>query len=148
MWVDNDYVLDLQKELPNRVLLGASVHPYDFDFEDRVKKYVDKGAVLLKWLPSAQGIDLADDRAKAALVSLSRLGPGGKPLPLLLHTGSEYAIPPSDARVKPYDFLSWGRLDRIRNLLNRPRWLTPDTDALNENVRFALNEGTTVIFAR
>ncbi len=147
MWVDNDYVLDLQRELPERVLLGASVHPYDPGFEDRVKKYVDKGAVLLKWLPSAQGIDLADDRTKEALVRLSNLGPGGKPLPLLLHTGSEYAIPPCDHRVKSYDFLSWRRLDRLRNLLNRPRWLTPNIDGLNQNLRFALNEGTTIIFA-
>lgn len=147
MWVDNDYVLDLQKELPQRVLLGASVHPYDPAFENRVKKYVDQGAVLLKWLPSAQGINLADERTKNALVSLSKLGPGGKPLPLLLHTGSEYAIPPSDHRVKSYDFLSWGQLDRFRNLFNRPKWLKPNTATLNKNLKFALGEGATIIFA-
>jgi predicted TIM-barrel fold metal-dependent hydrolase len=147
MWVDNDYVLDLRKELPQRVLLGASVHPYDPDFENRVKKYVDRGAVLLKWLPSAQGIDLADERTRSALTGLAKLGPGGRPLPLLLHTGSEYAIPPWDRRVKPYDFLSWGRLDRFRNIFNRPKWIRPDAKKLNENLRAALSEGADIIFA-
>src|SRR5690606_34284493 len=54
MWVDNDYILDLRQGLGDKVLLGASVHPYDPKFEDRVRKYVEKGVVLLKWLPSAQ----------------------------------------------------------------------------------------------
>jgi len=147
MWVDNEYVLHLRRELPYRVLLGASVHPYDPNFEDRVRTYVDEGAVLLKWLPSAQGINLADERTRNALVKLATIGPDGGPLPLLLHTGPEYAIPPSNIRVKPYDFLSWGRLDRFRNLFHRPRWLTPDTKTLNANLRHALDQGTTVIFA-
>jgi len=147
MWVDNEYVLHLRRELPNRVLLGASVHPYDPNFEDRVRTYVDKGAVLLKWLPSAQGINLADERTRDALVKLATIGPGGGPLPLLLHAGPEYAIPPWDIRVKPYDFLSWGRLDWFRNLFHRPRWLKPDTETLNANLKHALDQGTTIIFA-
>jgi predicted TIM-barrel fold metal-dependent hydrolase len=147
MWVDNEYVLHLQRELPDRVLLGASVHPYDPDFEDRVKVYVDKGAVLLKWLPSAQGINLADERTRDAMVKLATIGPDGRPLPLLLHTGPEYAIPPWNIRVKPYDFLSWGRLDRFRNLFHRRRWFKPDAKAVNANLRHALDQGMTVIFA-
>ncbi|MEW6352578.1 MAG: hypothetical protein AB1646_26320 [Thermodesulfobacteriota bacterium] len=103
MWVDNDYVIELRRSLGDKVLLGASVHPYDDKFEDRVKYCVDKGAVLIKWLPSAQGIDLGDPRAAKAMGSLARLGPTGKALPLLLHCGVEYAIPPSNAREATLD---------------------------------------------
>ena len=46
MWVDNDYILDLQHSLGEKVLLGASAHPYDPNFKNRVKKYIDRGAVL------------------------------------------------------------------------------------------------------
>jgi predicted TIM-barrel fold metal-dependent hydrolase len=147
MWIDNDYVLHLQQELPDRVLLGASIHPYDPDFEGRVRNYVDRGAVLLKWLPSAQGINLADERTRDALLKLATIGPEGGPLPLLLHSGPEYAVPPWDVRVKPYDFLSWDRLDWFRNLFHFPRWIKPDTRAANANLRRALDEGATVIFA-
>lgn len=48
VWVDNEYVLNLCREAGDRILLGASVHPFAADFQARVKKYVDQ---LLKWLP-------------------------------------------------------------------------------------------------
>jgi len=67
LWVDNEYILDLRRSLGEKVMLGASVHPYDPDFQNRVRKYVEKDAVLLKWLPSAQQIDLADEKVKDAL---------------------------------------------------------------------------------
>ncbi len=46
MWVDNDYILDLRDRIGDKVMLGASVHPFDKNFEHRVKKYVDKGAAV------------------------------------------------------------------------------------------------------
>jgi len=147
MWVHNDYVLDLCRTVGDKVLLGASVHPYDLNFRDRVRKYVEQGAVLLKWLPSAQRIDLADDRVQEALVFLSKARDGG-PLPLLLHVGPEYAIPSPDPRTWSYDFLSWSWWDRARNSLRiSEKWHRPQMRKIDENLRGGLREGAVIVFA-
>ncbi len=148
MWVANDYVVGLRDELGDRVLLGASVHPYDPRFEDRVREAVDQGAVLLKWLPSAQAIDLADPRVTEALTLLARVGPGGGPLPLLLHVGAEYAIPPADPRQATFDFLRWTAADRLRNALRfRRRWQVPDVDGVHATLEAGLRDGAVIILA-
>jgi hypothetical protein len=147
MWVDNDYVLDLRQSLGEKVLLGASVHPYDPAFQSRVSKYVDKGAVLLKWLPSAQQIDLADGRVRDALTFLATARDGA-PLPLLLHNGPEYAIPSSDPRTSSYDCLSWTWWDEFTNSLRgAQRWHRPDTRRVEENLKAGLAAGGVIIFA-
>jgi len=147
LWVDNDYVLDLRQSLGDKVLLGASVHPYDPDFRSRVSHYVGQGAVLLKWLPSAQQIDLADERVREALTFLATAR-GGSPLPLLLHNGPEYAIPSSDPRTSSYDFLTWTRWDELRNNLRRSqKWYPPDTERIEENLKAGLGAGAVIIFA-
>jgi predicted TIM-barrel fold metal-dependent hydrolase len=147
MWVDNDYVLDLQRSVGDKVLLGASVHPYDPDFRARVEKYVGLGAVLLKWLPSAQQIDLGDARVREALSFLATAR-NGAPLPLLLHVGPEYAIPSSDKRTSSYDFLSWTWWDRVGNSLRGPkRWHRPRVKETEANLRTGLEEGAVIIFA-
>ena len=148
VWVDNDYVLDLRKELPDRILLGASVHPYDPAFKDRVKKYVDEGAVLLKWIPSSQQINLAEEKTATAMKFLATAGPGGKPLPLLLHVGPEFAIPSSDERTNPYNYLHWSGWDSFLNFMRfGKKWHVPKVKKIHQNLESALNEGTTIIFA-
>jgi hypothetical protein len=148
VWVDNDYVLDLRRTVGDKVLLGASVHPYDAEFENRVKKYVDSGAVLLKWLPSAQQISLADSRVRNRLEFLATAGTGGKPLPLLLHVGPEYAIPSTDSRTHTYDWLSWTFWDKLANFLRfGKRWHTPDVDSAHANMQAGLDAGASIIFA-
>lgn len=148
MWVDNQYVVELRRALGEKVLFGASVHPYDLAFVDRVKACVDDGAVLLKWLPSAQRIDLAEPQALAAMKRLARLGAGGRPLPLLLHVGGEYAIPPADERLKTFDFHSWSRCDDVVNRLRgRRRWETPRVAEVAGNIEEAAREGAVIIFA-
>jgi predicted TIM-barrel fold metal-dependent hydrolase len=147
MWVANDYVLELQRELPERVLLGASVHPFREDFETEVKRCVDRGAALLKWLPSAQRIDLADERIPGRLRFLATAR-GGKPLPLLLHCGPEYAIPPSDERLSTLDFLSWTRWEGFLNALRgSSRKAAPRVDQVHRNLDAGLADGAAVIFA-
>jgi hypothetical protein len=148
MWVDNDYVLDLRQSLGDKVLLGASVHPYDPNFERRVQKYVDKGAVLLKWLPSAQQIDLADERVRAALTFLATARDGA-PLPLLLHNGPEYAIPSSDPRTSSYDFFTWTWWDKLRNAFRGAdeKLHRPNTKKIEENLKAGLGAGAVIIFA-
>jgi hypothetical protein len=147
LWVDNDYVLDLQRSLGDKVLLGASVHPYDPDFRRRVETCVERGAVLLKWLPSAQQIDLADTRVRDALVFLASAR-DGQPLPLLLHIGPEYAIPSSDPRTSSYDYLSWSRWDELRNRFRGAgQWHRPRVDEIEANLKAGLGQGAVIIFA-
>ena len=148
MWVANEYVVDLRRALPNKVLFGASVHPYDPTFEARVKACVDQGAVLLKWLPSAQAINLADARVGKALKFLAAAAPGGRPLPLLLPVGSEYAIPPVDRRMTSLDFLSWSKVDATWNWFRgNKKWIRPDLKRLHENLRAGFDSGAIIIFA-
>ncbi|MGB2764269.1 MAG: hypothetical protein WBC02_10035 [Candidatus Aminicenantaceae bacterium] len=148
MWVSNEYILDLKRELPEKVEFGASVHPYDDNFLTRVKKCVDDGAVLLKWLPSAQQIDLAEEKSRKALIALAKAGPGNTPLPLLLHVGPEYAVHSTDERTKPYDFLSWTLMDKLANFFRfKKRWYTPNIKRIYENLNAALDEGAIIIFA-
>jgi hypothetical protein len=148
VWTDNAYVVSLRERLPQKVLLGASVHPYDPKFRERVEWCVEKGAVLLKWLPSAQQFTLADPRAADAMKFLATVNKG-KPLPLLLHTGGEYAIPTSVAATFSNDFLTWGWWDKFFNWF-RPkdkRWNTPQISEIDKNIRAALDAGAVIMFA-
>lgn len=148
MWVHNEYIIDkLRPELPDKVLLGASVHPYDPNFESRTRDMVAAGAVLMKWLPSAQEFSLADQRVGEAMKFLAT-AKNGKPLPLLLHVGGEYAIPPHSDKNKSNDFLSWTSSDGFWNWLRFGKaWYTPDIKGTHYNIRRALEAGTTIIFA-
>ncbi|UCE66413.1 MAG: hypothetical protein JSU85_16505 [Candidatus Zixiibacteriota bacterium] len=149
VWVDNDFIVkELKKILPEKVLLGASVHPYDPQFLDRIKKYVDEEAVLIKWLPSAQMIDLAEEKTRDAMLSLATIGHNGKPLPLLLHIGPEFAIPTTDQRTGSYDYLTWSWSDKLINSMRgRKRWHRPKTHKIHENLKAGLDEGLIIIFA-
>lgn len=68
----------------NNLLFGASINPYRHDAIKRLDEVAAKGAVLMKWLPSIQGIDPADERLIPFYTRLRELG-----LPLLTHTGEE-----------------------------------------------------------
>lgn len=148
MWIDNAYILQLQKELPDRIEFGASVHPYAADFRERVARCVDDGAVLLKWLPSAQQIDLAHPKTREALLHLATAR-AGEPLPLLLHVGPEYAIPTTDPRTRGWDFLSWSLRDELLNRLRRRRnrWHRPNVVQALDNLRAARDAGAVIILA-
>ena len=148
--MDNDYILEqLAPAADGKVLLGASVHPYDPQFKTRVAHYASAGAVLLKWIPSAQQINLADPRVRNALEFLATAGNGGRPLPLLLHVGPEYSIMTTDPRTWSYDFLSWSFWDKARNLLREKsmRWHTPEIEAIKANLCGGLDAGACIIFA-
>lgn len=148
MWVDNSYIVDkLRPKLPDRILFGCSVHPYDPNFEERVKDCVANGAVLIKWLPSAQEFTTADERVREAMKFLAT-AKNGKPLPLLLHTGGEYAIPPHDPKTMSYDFLSWTWWDGLWNSLRfKKAWYKPDIKKVRANLKAALDAGAIIIFA-
>jgi len=148
MWVNSDYIVQELMPRSNKILLGASAHPYDPNFNARVQDYVEKGAVLLKWLPSAQHIDLAEDKTRDAMISLATAKPGGKPLPLLLHIGTELAIPSVDNATNGYNCLRWDWKDKLANFFRgSKKWLVPKLEKIRENLEAALNAGAVIIFA-
>ncbi|HEY3490583.1 MAG TPA: amidohydrolase family protein [Candidatus Deferrimicrobiaceae bacterium] len=93
MYVPNDFVRDGVRRYQN-LLYGASVNPYRKDAIARLEEASRDGAVLVKWLPSIQGIDPADPRLIPFYLRMKALG-----LPLLTHTGSESSFTCSDDRL-------------------------------------------------
>lgn len=85
--VANDYVAELVGKYP-KTLFGASVHPYRRDALAELERCVDRGAVLLKWLPIVQDFNPADPRCLPLYEALAHHS-----LPLLCHTGGEAALP-------------------------------------------------------
>jgi mannonate dehydratase len=87
--VPNSYLAGVAAH--EKVLLGASVHPHRDDALDALDEAVEMGAVLCKWIPSAQDIDPAAGRHEAFYRKLAELD-----LPLLCHVGAEHAIPDAE----------------------------------------------------
>lgn len=83
IYIPNDFVAREVRRYPN-LLFGASINPYRRDAIQRLEKAAADGAVLVKWLPSIQHIDPADERLIPFYLKLKELG-----LPLLTHTGEE-----------------------------------------------------------
>jgi predicted TIM-barrel fold metal-dependent hydrolase len=87
LYVTNGYVLELSKQRKN-VLFGASVNPYRKDALKELEWCIDRGAVLLKWLPIVQGFDPSDVRCFPIYEMLAH-----HKVPLLAHTGGEKSLP-------------------------------------------------------
>ena len=83
IFIPNEFVAAEAAKYPN-LLFGASINPLRPDALQLLEKAAQSGAVLLKWLPSIQHIDPADERLTPFYLGLKQLG-----LPLLTHTGSE-----------------------------------------------------------
>lgn len=90
LYVPNRYLANLARE-NDRILFGASVHPYRPDWENELQYCLDNKAVLCKWVPSSQQIDLMHTKCEAFYNKLA-----ANNLPLLCHVGPEAAIPPYD----------------------------------------------------
>ena len=86
IYVPNEFLAAEVPKHPN-LLWGASVNPYRPDALERLDWARAHGAVLIKWLPSVQHIDPADQRLIPFYKKLIELG-----LPLLTHTGSEHSF--------------------------------------------------------
>ncbi len=107
LYVPNSYVSALANG-NLRVLFGASVHPYRPDWEDELRFCMQNEAVLCKWIPSSQQIDLTHPKCLSFFRKLVDYK-----LPLLCHVGPEGAIPPFD---EPSQELNSPRL--LRNALD------------------------------
>lgn len=84
--VPDEHVLALARAHPE-FLACASVHPYRRDALARLEAAAAGGAVAVKWLPPAMGIDPADPLCGPYYAKLVELG-----LVLLVHTGEERAV--------------------------------------------------------
>jgi predicted TIM-barrel fold metal-dependent hydrolase len=111
-----------------------------------VQQCVSDGAVFLKWLPSSQQFPLWHPKVRDAVKFLAT-AKNGAPLPLLLHTGVEYAVPTTDERTRPYDYLSWGFWDRFWNFWRRDKWYRPDVAGVLQTIDEALAEGAQITMA-
>ncbi|MGE0709910.1 MAG: amidohydrolase family protein [Planctomycetota bacterium] len=92
-YTPNDYVLELARRDPAHLLPAASVHPYREDALDELRRVAEGGAVALKWLPNAMGIDPLDARCDPYYALCAELG-----LTLLSHTGEEQAVDAEEAQ--------------------------------------------------
>jgi uncharacterized protein len=86
MVTDNDFVADLAS-VHEKVLFGASIHPYRRDALAELERVIDRGACLVKWLPGAQNIRADDPRCLPFYDMLAK-----HQIPLLCHTGAEIAL--------------------------------------------------------
>ncbi|CAN5310163.1 amidohydrolase family protein [soil metagenome] len=81
MIVPPAWVFEVCRRHPE-LLPGPSVNPLRRDALERLDECIDGGAVLLKWLPAAQGMDPADPRFAEFYRRMADAG-----LPLLVHAG-------------------------------------------------------------
>lgn len=91
--VPDRYVLDLARRYPE-IEACISVHPYRADAGDRVRAGAAEGAVAVKWLPNAMGIDPASALCDRFYEALAETG-----LPLITHGGAELAVRSGDHEV-------------------------------------------------
>jgi predicted TIM-barrel fold metal-dependent hydrolase len=86
-YIPNDYLFEVCDRYPS-LLPGISIHPYRRDALDELERCVERGAVLVKWLPSVQGMDPANPAIVPFYEQLV-----AHRLPLLVHTGREHTFP-------------------------------------------------------
>ncbi|MGQ9617970.1 MAG: amidohydrolase family protein [Candidatus Aminicenantia bacterium] len=97
LFTPNNYIISLCKR-NQKLLFGASVHPYRKDAIDELERCIENGAVLCKWIPSSQLIDPYNEKCVKFFKRLA-----DKNLPLLCHTGPEHAVPTSIPEFSKFD---------------------------------------------
>ena len=80
--VPHAWVFEACRRHPGELLPGPSLNPFRHDALERLEECIAGGAVLIKWLPSAQGID----PSSAQLGEFYRRLAAAR-LPLLVHSG-------------------------------------------------------------
>ncbi len=86
-YVPNRYALNIAKRFPTRFRAVASVHPYRGDALTALADAKREGAVAVKWLQSAMGIDPASPLCDKFYEALKLHN-----LPLITHAGHERAV--------------------------------------------------------
>lgn len=83
----NLYAKKMAQRYPDYFQWAASIHPYRKDAVSTLDNAVANGAVAVKWLPAAMGIDPASARCDAFYEAMA-----GHNLPLITHAGRERAV--------------------------------------------------------
>ena len=86
-YVPNGFIFKINAQYPE-LLPGISVHPSRQDALEEIDRCIDAGAVLVKWIPNAQGIDPSHKKYTAFYRKLVEYK-----LPLLSHAGYEFTLP-------------------------------------------------------
>jgi predicted TIM-barrel fold metal-dependent hydrolase len=87
LYVPNEYAFRCAESLPGRFLPATSVHPYRKGALEEIEKWIERGAVALKWLPNSQCMDPRDARCFPIYDLLVR-----KNIPMIVHTGGEHTV--------------------------------------------------------
>jgi len=87
LFVSNSFVWEFCRRHPGRFFFGASIHPYRARALEALEEVTAVGAVLVKWLPVVQNIDITDARSVAFLRRAAQLH-----VPLLIHYGGEKTL--------------------------------------------------------
>ncbi len=89
LYVPNEYVFACadRADLRGMFLPAMSVHPYRPEALDETARWIERGAVAMKWLPNSQGIDPRDPRCEPVYDLLAE-----KKVPLISHTGGEHMV--------------------------------------------------------
>lgn len=86
-YTPNRYAAEVARTHADRLRWTASIHPYRPDAAEEVARVVADGAVAVKWLPPAMGIDPASPRCNAFYEAMAK-----HDLPLISHGGEERAV--------------------------------------------------------
>jgi predicted TIM-barrel fold metal-dependent hydrolase len=83
----NDWAIEAVKRYPDLFIFGASIHPARPDSIDELDRCAEAGAVCVKWVPPAQGIDASDKRYTRFYERMRDHG-----MVLTSHTGYEHSV--------------------------------------------------------
>lgn len=86
-YLPNSYASDISAKHGSRIAWVASIHPYREDAADVVAEVVKQGALAVKWLPPAMGIDPGSKLCNRFYDAMAR-----HDLPLITHGGEEKAV--------------------------------------------------------
>ena len=86
-YVPNEYVFALAEQHPDLFIPSISVNPYRTDALSELRKWAERGARIVKWLPNAMGINPADPKCDRFYQSMKEMD-----LILLSHGGEEKAV--------------------------------------------------------
>ena len=78
---------DAARSHPQHFVWAASIHPYRKDAIKALETALHDGAVAIKWLPAAMGMDPASPRCDAYFEMLAHYN-----VPLIVHAGEEQAV--------------------------------------------------------
>ena len=92
--ISNDYVLQISKRYPDKLLAGVSINPQRKDAVQELERCVQEGAALVKVLPNTQNFDPSNQNYLAFYRALAK-----HKIPLLTHVGYEFSLWGKDQSV-------------------------------------------------